>query len=66
MDSVDAFELVTRLGTQVIEVPNLPRPLMYVREYDLALVRDDLSPECRAEVADWLLSACLQSPEPRR
>lgn len=58
--ALEAFDLVVRMGTQVIEVPELPKPLMYVDEYDVAFVRSGLDDARCAELADWLLSECAR------
>jgi len=60
---MQAFDLAVRFGIRIVEVPNLGRPVVYVRECDIALVNSDLDPEGRARAADWLLSVCL-SPGP--
>ena len=51
-----AFELLKRFGIRVVEVPDLPRVVIYLHRYDLALVKADLEPQTRVVAADWLLS----------
>ena len=53
---MSAFDLVRRFGIRVVEVPDLPRAVIYLHWYDLALVNADLDPQTRAVAADWLLS----------
>jgi len=62
---MSAFDLVRRFGIRVVEVPDLPRVVIYLHRYDLALVNADLDPQTRAVAADWLLSeAAALTPRP--
>jgi len=61
---MQAFDLAVRLGIRVVEVPDLPRVVIYLHRYDLALVRADLDPQTRAVAADWLLSEAVRPPQP--
>lgn len=54
---MSAFELVEALGVRVIEVEALPEPILYIREYRIALVEADLDDDGREAAADVLLSA---------
>jgi len=60
--TVQAFDLAVRLGIRVVEVPDLPRVVIYLQRYDLALVKADLDPQTRAVAADWLLSEAVRPP----
>ncbi len=67
MPSTDQFDLVRRLGVQVIEVPDrLPHPIVWVEDMGLAFVSRAFSP-CQVEAAaDELLSAAfLAVPAPK-
>jgi len=60
-----AFDLVRRFGICIVEVPDLPRAVIYLHRYDLALVNADLDPQTRAVAANWLLSeAAALAPRP--
>jgi len=54
---MSAFELARRFGIRIVEVDDLPIPVIYLRKYGIALVDADLTPETRAAAADWLLGA---------
>ena len=55
-----AFDLVTRFGTRIVEVPDLERPLIYLPDYDIALVRTGLDGPRAERAADWLLTQALR------
>lgn len=51
------FHLIVRMGARVVEASApLPRPVMYLRKYNLVIVSPDLDDEGREEAADWLLA----------
>ena len=52
-----AFDLVRRFGVRVVEVTDLPDPILYLPEQHMALVDADLTDEARATASDWLLGA---------
>jgi len=56
-----AFDLVRRFGIRVVEVTDLPDPILYLPEQHMALVDTDLTDEARAAASDWLLSALVAS-----
>lgn len=56
------FELARRFGIRVVEVTDLPIPVLYLREHGIALVDADLTPETQAAAADWLLEAVAAAP----
>ena len=51
------FALVEALGVRVIEVETLPKPILYIREYQIALVEADLNDDAREIAADLLLAS---------
>ena len=54
---MSTFELVEAMGVRVIEVEALPEPILYIREYRIALVDADLNDDARESAADWLLAS---------
>ena len=58
-----AFDLVRRLGIRVIEVTNLPDPILYLPEQHMALVDADLTDEARETAADWLLASIADTAD---
>ena len=56
-----AFELVRRFGMRVHLLPDLPEPILYIREYRLALVDSSLDDAAREAAADLLLASDVDS-----
>ena len=54
---MSTFELVEAMGVRVIEVEALPEPILYIREYRIALVDADLNDDAREIAADLLLAS---------
>ena len=54
---MSAFDLARRLGIRVVEVTDLPDPILYLPEQHMALVDADLTDEARVAASDWLLGA---------
>ena len=54
---MSTFALVEALGVRVIEVEALPEPILYIREYRIALVEADLNDDAREIAADLLLAS---------
>ena len=51
------FDLIRRFGITVYLLPDLPEPILYLREQHMALVDADLTDEARETAADWLLAS---------
>jgi len=60
-----AFELLKRFGVTVYLLPDLPEPILYIREYRLALVDSSLDDDAREVAADLLLVSALGSSAPQ-
>ena len=60
-----AFELLKRFGITVYTLPDLPEPILYLREYRLALVDSSLDDDAREVAADLLLVSALGSSAPQ-
>jgi len=56
---MSAFEVVEAFGTRVIEVSDLPRVVIYLHRYNLALVEADLDQGTQEVAADWLLAEAV-------
>ena len=54
---MSAFDLARRLGIRVVEITNLPDPILYLPEQHMALVDADLTDEEREAASHWLLGA---------
>ena len=54
---MSAFDLVRRLGIRIVEITNLPDPILYLPEQHMALVDADLTDEERETASHWLLGA---------
>ena len=63
----DPFDLVRRFGIRVIPVSEeLPAPVMFARDRQIAFLSSGLDGAAQREVADYLLSTALWEAAPRR
>jgi len=60
---MSTFELVEAMGVRVIEVEALPEPILYIREYRIALVDADLNDDAREIAADLLLASVADTTD---
>jgi len=60
---MSTFELVEAMGVRVIEVEALPEPILYIREYRIALVDADLNDDAREIAADLLLASVADTED---
>ncbi|NCT90144.1 hypothetical protein GXB85_04145 [Cellulomonas sp. APG4] len=49
------FVVVEAMGTRVVRVSDLPRPVLYLPEYGMALVDDSLDDHTLSWAQDYLL-----------
>lgn len=61
----DPFDLVRRLGIEVLESETLRASGVFYREHGLAVIRTGLDHYCRHALADQILAA-LAAPAPSR
>jgi len=64
-EAMPTFDLVRRFGVTVHLLPDLPEPILYLREYRLALVDSSLDDAARESAADLLLASALDSSTAR-
>ena len=58
--AADPFAVVESLGIQLIEVPDLDRPVIYVNTHSIALVRAGMDADRRQSVGEWLLREVVE------
>jgi hypothetical protein len=58
------LDVLCALGVTVVDLPNLPGPVFYVEECNVALINADLTPEARAAALDWVLNEAFVQDAP--
>lgn len=56
---LDVFDVVTRMGTRIVPVEDLERPVIYLLEYDIALVRSGMCHDDRVRAADYVMCVAV-------